>query len=141
MGLLHGSSGHPTADIDSTVAQVIRALNEVGIHPDRSAMRLRLRTFGEGLPFADGIFGDGCGSFGMLLYGPSNLRPAEIDAFLFHHLNLVPFFWAYKEGATDLLFTVPVLPTYPELPTPVMVMWPAESSVSVAEHCQSARLQ
>jgi len=47
MGLLHGSSGHPTADIDSTVAQVIRALNEVGLHPDRSAMRLRLRSFGK----------------------------------------------------------------------------------------------
>ena len=141
MGLLHGSSGYPTADIDSTVAQVVRALNEVGLHPDRSAMRLRLRSFGKGLPFADGIFSDGRGSFGMLLYGPSALRPGEIDAFLLHNFNLVPFFRAHTGGSTDLLFTETVLPAYPELPTPVMVMWPAEDPIPAVEHCQSSHPQ
>ena len=140
MGLLHSSSGEPTADVEATVTQVIQALDKAGLRPDRAAMRLRLRRFGDGIPFADGIFDDGCGSFGMLLYAPSVLPPAEIDGMLFHHLNLVPFYKVHTGASADLLFTEPVLPDYPELPEPVMVMWPAEDTIPVGEHSQYARL-
>jgi len=141
MGLLHSSSDEPTADVEATVTQVFQALNMAGLRPDRAAMRLRLRRFGEGIPFADGIFGDGCGSFGMLLYAPSTLRRAEIESHLFRHLNLVPFFKVHNGCSADLLYSEPILPDYPELPEPVMVMWPAENSIPVGEHSQSVSLQ
>jgi hypothetical protein len=132
IGLLFPSREPLTSDVDCAVEQILRALKKVGLEARRETLRLKLRRYCDEGPFADGIFSAGEGTCGVLLYGPKELNCPQIEQFLIQNLDVVPFFLTYKDGNSERLFSEPVLPEFPELPTPVTVLWTANGGVVTA---------
>ncbi len=134
MGQLHSRTEQLTSDIDQVAEHITRSLGNVGLKPERDKLRFKVRRFGQGLPFTDGIFSDGDDSFGFFLYGPKSVRRAEVDRFLFETLDSVLCYRAFEERSPDILFEAPVLPIYPELPPPLTVIWSVQDGCVPVEH-------
>jgi hypothetical protein len=135
IGLLYSNREPLPSDVSCVVEQILRALTKVGLEPQREFLRLKLRRYCPKGPFADGVFAAGGGTCGVLLYGPKQLTATQTDDFLLQNLNVVPFFHVYRDGNTDRLFTDPVLPLYPELPTPLTVEWSATDGAVPVRKC------
>lgn len=133
-GCLHQSRENPASSVDQAVIQITRSLKALGLHPEREKLRLKLRSFGHGLPYADGVFSDGNGSHGFILYAPPNMDPSEVNSYIFHTLDSVPFFRAHIDNSPERLFTDPVLPLYPELPPPSTIEWTSRTGVTPVLH-------
>ena len=133
MGLLHSRTEHLTSEIVQVAEHITRSLGNAGLKPERQNLRLKVRCFGQGLPFTDGIFADGDESFGYFLYGPRSVSRAVVDRFLFETLDNLIIYRAFEDRSPDILFEAPVLPVYPELPPPVTVVWSCDGCVPV-EH-------
>jgi len=128
--MLHSSTARATVHAGPVATKLLHALREVGLDPKRSRLRLMLRQFGPSGPVADGIFSDGDGARGYFLYAPRNLSSPEIEALLFHSIDLVPFFQTHTDGTEERLFQADSLPNFPELPPAIITQWTARDGAS-----------
>lgn len=134
LGRLSESKVNLTGDLNEALLQITTALMRGGVRVNSQTLRLRLRRFARGGPFADGVFVADRRVFGVLLYGPNELKPAAVDQFMFQHVDSIPFYFAYRDGDVERLLTEPVLPDYPELPEPIEELWPSVATAAPVQN-------